>query len=329
MHVTKPRVFITRRLPEKALQRVQQACETDVWGDEMPPNPTELLQGMRGINGLLCLLTDGIDGEVMDAAPALKVISNCAVGVDNIDLRAAAIRRIPVGNTPDVLTDATADMAFALMLAAARRIVEGVNYVRAGKWRTWHLQLLLGADLQGATLGIIGFGRIGKAVARRAQGFGLHVIYHDPTVAGAEGARSVDLETLLKTSDFISLHVPLTADTRHMINDATLSQMKPNCVLVNTSRGPIVDHAALCRALDSHRIFAAALDVTEPEPLDPDHPLLSLDNCIIVPHLGSASQRTREQMAMLAVDNLLAGLSGERLPHCANPEVYEGPAPGT
>lgn len=281
-----------------------------------------MLEHIAGVQGLLAVLTDQIDAEVMDAAPQLKVISNCAVGVDNIDVAAATARKIPVGNTPDVLTDATADMAFALLLAAARRIVEGADFVRAGKWKTWDLSLLLGRDLVGATLGIIGFGRIGRAVAKRAAGFGMRVIYHDPSAVTEYGATAVDLETLLRESDFISLHVPLTADTRHMISARALDSMKPGAVLVNTSRGPIVDPMALYSALKSRRIFAAALDVTEPEPLNADSPLLALDNCIIVPHLGSASERTREQMALLASQNLIAGLKGHVLPHCVNPEVY-------
>jgi len=253
----------------------------------------------------------------------LKVISNCAVGVDNIDLNAATARMIPVGNTPEVLTDATADLAFALLLAAARNIVPAVEYVRAGKWKTWNLQLLLGADLRGRTLGIIGFGRIGRAVARRAGGFGMRVIYFDPSSADTDEAEPVDLAALLWESDFISLHVPLTNDTLHLVNEETLGRMKPTAVLINTSRGPVVDHDALYRSLKDHRIFAAALDVTEPEPLNMDSPLLQLDNCIVVPHLGSASKWTRDEMARLAAENLLAGLLGSRLPHCVNPEVYD------
>ena len=301
---------------------IREFCNADVWPLDLPPARDELLRRAREVEGLLSLLTDSVDAELIGLAPNLKVISNCAVGVDNVDLAAATHRGIPVGNTPDVLTDATADMAFALLLAAARRIVEGVAYVRAGKWKTWNLQLLLGADLGGATLGIIGFGRIGKAVARRAQGFGLRIVYSDPMTSPALGAELTDLESLLSESDFVSLHVPLTSKTRHMINASTLAKMKPNAILINTSRGPVIDHAALREALQEGRIGAAALDVTEPEPLEPDDPLLKLDNCIVVPHLGSASKRTREQMAMLAANNLLAGLRGERLPHCVNPEVY-------
>jgi glyoxylate reductase len=275
------------------------------------------------VEGLISLLTDSIDADIIGAATGLKVISNCAVGVDNVDIAAANRRRIPVGNTPDVLTDATADMAFALLLAAARRVVEGDRYVKRGNWTTWNLRLLLGTDLAGSTLGIIGFGRIGQAVARRAQGFGLRVIYFDPTAQPDNAAQPVSLDDLLRESDFVTLHVPLTADTRHMINQQTLARMKSNAVLINTSRGPVVDHAALYDALRSHGIFAAGLDVTEPEPLNADNPLLALENCIVLPHLGSASERTREQMASLAAGNLIAGLKGERLPHCVNPQVYE------
>jgi glyoxylate reductase len=301
---------------------VQDFCDADVWPLDMPPSHEDLLERVVEVDGLLSLLTEKIDSLIMDAAPRLRVISNCAVGVDNVDVAAATVRRIPVGNTPEVLTDATADMAFALLLSAARRIVEGVHYVRAGQWKTWGLRELLGADLAGATLGIIGFGRIGKAVAKRASGFGMRIIYHDPPVPPDLGAVPVDLDQLLRESDFVSLHVPLTSKTHHMINEVTLRKMKPGAVLVNTARGPIVDLDALYLALKSGHIFAAGLDVTEPEPINGDNPLLKLDNCIIVPHLGSASQWTREQMGILAAENLIAGLKGEQLPHCVNPEVY-------
>jgi glyoxylate reductase len=315
-------VFVTRLLPEAALQVVTEACDAEVWPVDVPPSRGDLLQRVRGTEGLLSLLTDRIDAEVMDAAGRLRVISNCAVGVDNVDVAEATRRGIPVGNTPGVLTDATADMTFALLLAAARHVVEGVNYVRDGRWNTWNLQLFLGADLAGATLGLIGFGRIGRAVAQRAQGFGLRVLFHNPVSTPASGAQASDLDTVLRESDFVSLHVPLTEATRHMINRDTLGLMRSTAILVNTARGPIVDHAALLDSLREGRLRAAALDVTEPEPLPADHPLLALDNCIVVPHLGSASSRTREQMANLAAQNLVAGLSGHRLPHCVNPEVY-------
>ncbi len=318
----KPKVFVTRKIPEKGLSIVRDFCDADIWPGDLPPARDDLLKRLEQVDGLLSLLTDRIDGPAMDVSPKLKVISNMAVGVDNVDLAAATARKIPVGNTPGAMTEATADLTFALMMAAARRVVEGERYVREGKWKTWSPQLLLGADFSGATWGIIGFGRIGQAVARRAQGFDLHVIYHDPAASPAFGAQPSDLESLLRTSDFISLHVPLTPETHHMINGRTLSQMKPGVVLVNTSRGPVVDPEALYNALKTNQIFAAGLDVTEPEPLPADHPLLQLSNCIIIPHLGSASKRTRDRMAILAAHNLIAGLKDERLPNCVNPEVY-------
>jgi len=302
---------------------IEEACDADIWPSDLPPPRRALLDRVRDVDGVVSLLTDPIDAAVIEAAPRLRVVSNCAVGVDNVDVQAATRRNIPVGNTPDVLTDATADLAFALLLAAARRIVEGVQYVKDGKWQTWNLQLLLGADLAGATLGIVGFGRIGRAVARRAQGFGLRVLYCDPGAEAALGAIPTDLDTLLRESDFVSLHVPLTPATHHMINAGSLGKMKPGAILVNTARGPIVDHKALHETLQSGRIAAAALDVTEPEPLSADSPLLRLENCIVLPHLGSASKWTREQMALLAARNLLAGVQGRRLPHCVNPEVYQ------
>jgi glyoxylate reductase len=320
-----PKVFVTRIIPEAGLSLVLQACAAEVWQDELPPTREELLNHVRGVQGLLCLLTDRIDGEVMDAAgPGLKVISNHAVGYDNIDVPAATRRRLPVGNTPGILTDATADFAFALLMAAARRVVEGDRFVHAGKWQTWGPSLLLGADFNGATLGLVGFGRIGQAVAKRALGFGLRVIYADPSASPdpALPARQVDLDTLLSQADFISLHVPLTAETRHLVNPLTLGKMKPNAVLVNTSRGAVVDQAALYQALKERRIFAAALDVTDPEPLPLDSPLLELDNLVIAPHIASASFTTRSSMARMAAENLIAGLRGERLPSCVNPEVY-------
>jgi glyoxylate reductase len=323
----KPRVFVTRIILESGLTLVQDFCEAEVWPDELPPSRQEIMRGVRGMEGLLCLLTDRIDAGIMDAAGAkLKVISNHAVGVDNVDLAAATARSIPVGNTPGILTDATADMAFALLLAAARRVVEGDRLVKAGGWKTWGPGFLLGADLAGATLGIVGFGRIGRAVARRASGFGMRILFTDPSQVTPEpgiDATQVDLDTLLKAADFVSLHIPLTNETRGLINAGTLNLMKSTAVLVNTSRGPVVDQEALYAALSEKRIFAAALDVTVPEPLPADHPLLSLENCIVVPHIASASWQSRQRMSRMAAENLIAGLKGERLPHCANPEVYE------
>lgn len=322
----KPKVFVTRIIPDKGLDIVREFCDVDLWGEELPPSREDILKRAQGIDGLLCLLTDKIDGEVMDAAgEQLKVISNHAVGFDNIDVPAASARKIPVGNTPDVLTDATADFAFSLLMAAGRRLLEADRYIRDGKWKTWGPITLLGAEMKGATLGLVGFGRIGQAMARRAAGFDMGVIYYDPNEKKSRTdvhATRVDFETLLHESDFISLHTPLTPDTRHMIDSYALSKMKPSVVLVNTSRGPVVDMVALYEALKEHRIFAAGLDVTEPEPLPLDHPLLTLDNVVIAPHIASAGVATRDKMSWMAARNLIAGLKGERLPNCVNPQVY-------
>jgi len=329
----KPKVFVTRTIRDKGLDLIKEYCEADIWTDELPPIRQALLERVRGVDGLLCLLTDRIDAEVMEAAGAgLRVISNHAVGYDNIDVAAANERAIPVGNTPGVLTDATADMTFALMMAAGRRVVEAEKFLRAGKWKTWGPSMLLGVDFVGATLGIIGFGRIGQAVARRAAGFDMRVLYYDPNVKPADlssekkgmlPAVGIDLDTLLRDSDFISLHVPLTPQTRHLVNAEFLEKLKPKAVLVNTSRGGVVDQDALYQTLKAGRIFAAALDVTDPEPLPLDSPLFELDNCTILPHIASASVQSRDMMAYLSAENLIAGLRGKRLPHCVNPEVYK------
>lgn len=318
------KIFVSRIIPDRGLNLLKEHFpDLELWPGDLPPSRDELLDHVRGVDGLLCLLTDRIDAELMDAAgPQLKVISSMSVGVDHVQVVAATERGIPVGNTPGVLTDATADMTFALLFAAARRVVEGEKYVRNGLWKTWNPKLLLGADFSGATLGIVGFGRIGQAVARRAAGFNMRVIYHDPTAEPMYQAQPVDLETLLRESDFVSLHVPLTSQTRNLVNADFLSRMKPGAILVNTARGGVVDQSALYSALKDRTIFAAALDVTDPEPLPPDHPLLELENCLIVPHLGSASQRTRDMMSLLAAQNLIAGLNSEQLPHCVNPDVY-------
>ena len=275
------------------------------------------------------MLTDKIDAAVMDAAGSgLKVISNYAVGYDNIDIPEATRRGIAVGNTPGVLTEATADHTFALLMAAARRVAEGDRQVRAGGWRTWEPMGLLGADIHGATLGLVGFGRIGQAMARRAAGFGMKVLYHDPQYQGKEpapgNAAAASLEKVLAESDFVSIHVPLTDQTRRMFNQTAFDQMKTGAILINTSRGGVVDQDALYDALKSGRLAAAGIDVTEPEPLPKDSPLLTLDNLVITPHIASASRSTRERMAVMAAENLLAGIKGERLPNPVNPEVYRG-----
>jgi len=325
---TRPRVFVARRIPDAGLDPIVEACSADVWEDELPPPREELLRRVAGCDGVLTLLTDRVDDAFLDAAgPGLRVVSNYAVGYDNVDVPACTGRGIPVGNTPGVLTETTADLAWALLMAAGRRVAEGDRYVRAGRWRTWGPQLLLGSDVHGATLGIVGLGRIGQAVARRAAGFGMTVLYWsrsraEPGIEREFGATFIELDELLARSDFVTLHVSLNDETRHLIDAAALARMKPSAVLVNTARGPVVDQAALAEALRDRTIAAAGLDVTDPEPIASDDPLLQLENCLVVPHIASASYATRGKMAEMAAANLLAGLRGERLPNPVNPEVY-------
>jgi len=320
-----PKVFITRTLPQPALDLILPVCDAHVWRDELPPPREVLLEHARECEGLLTLLTDKIDAALMDHAPKLKVISNCAVGFDNIDVPAATQRGIAVGNTPGVLTETTADFAFALLLAAARRVSEAERYTRAARWKTWGLTVLLGQDVFGATLGLLGLGRIGAAVAQRARGFDMRVLYYDPTrrpdLEQQLGIVYADLDTVVRQADFLSVHTPLTEATRHLVNADLLRRMKKTAILINTARGPIVDQAALYVALRDGVIAGAALDVTDPEPIAPDDPLLTLENCLITPHIASASVATRTKMATLAAENLLAGVRGERLPHPVNPEV--------
>ncbi len=325
----RPKVFVTRLIPEVGLEMLAGVCQADVWQEELPPEPSVLLERVRDVEGILSLLTDKIDASVLDAAgPKLKVISNYAVGFDNVDTAEATRRRIPVGNTPGVLTDTTADFAFALLMAAARRVVEGDKFTRAGRWKTWGPRLLLGQDITGATLGIIGLGRIGAGMAKRAQGFDMRVLYYNPDCldddpySGEVSAECVDLDTLYAEADFVSIHTPLAEATHHLINAEAFRKMKPTAILINTARGPVVDPDALYHALARGQIAGAALDVTEPEPIPLDSPLLKLENVIIAPHIGSASVATRDKMATMAAANLIAGIKGERLPHCVNPEVY-------
>jgi glyoxylate reductase len=310
------RVYVTRALPGGALDRLGERHEVEVWPEPLPPPASELAARVRDADGLLAMLTDRIDAELLRDAPRLRAIANFAVGTDNVDLDAATAAGIPVGNTPGVLTEATADLAFALLLAAARHLSAAEDAVRAGEWVTWMPGAFLGRDVGGATLGIVGYGRIGQAVARRAEGFGMEVLHHSR-------AGGVPLEELLERSDYVSLHAPLTPDTRGLIGAAELRRMKPTAILVNTARGELVDTEALEKALQTGEIGGAALDVTDPEPLPADHPLLGAPNVLVVPHIGSATHATRAKMADMAVDNLLAALDGERMPHCANPEVYE------
>jgi glyoxylate reductase len=303
------RCFVTRELPGSALERLAEAHQVEVWPGRLPPTPEELLEHVRDVQGLLSLLSDRIDAELLSQAPRLKAISNYAVGYDNIDLKAAAARGIPVGHTPDVLTDATADLTFALLLAAARRLPEGIEEVRAGGSVTWEPAHNLGTDVHGATLGIIGFGRIGRAVAKRAEGFSMNVM------TTSSESHPATFEELLANSDFVSIHCPLTPATHHLIDAEALALMQPTAILINTARGPIVDQIALAQALHDGVIAGAALDVTDPEPLPPDDPLLKAPNLIVLPHIGSATRATRERMADLAVNNLLAALAGQPMPH--------------
>jgi glyoxylate reductase len=302
------RVFVTRVLPFPALERLRAAHEVDEWPGELPPPPAGLRAHASGAEGLLTLITDRVDEGLLDAAPRLRAIANMAVGTDNIDVEAAAARGIAVGNTPDVLTDAATDLTFALLLALARRIVPGAEKVRAGAWRTWEPAADLGADLTGATLGIVGWGRIGRAVARRAEGFGMEIVH-------SSRSSGVPLDELLARADVVSLHTPLTPETTHLIDSAALARMKTTALLVNSARGGVVDQDALRAALHAGEIAGAALDVTDPEPLPPDHPLLDAPNLLVVPHVGSATVRTRARMAEMAVENLLAALDGRPMPH--------------
>jgi glyoxylate reductase len=354
-----PKVVVTRRLPPKAWNQLRAQADLVCWEQDCPVSREWLLDHLTDAEGLYCLLTDRIDREVLQFGKRLRVISTMAVGYDHIDVGECTTRGIAVGHTPGILTETTADLTFALLLAAARRIVEGSEYVRQGRWITWSPDLLLGQDVYGATLGIVGFGRIGQAVARRAQGFQMKVLAvrsphgvpgslqasmsstpvippaatHKPhrEVASLKthhqeswdsSLQYVDLQEALTRSDFVSLHVPLTPHTNHLIGEAEFRLMKPSSILINTARGAVVDTDALYQALANARIGGAALDVTDPEPFPASHPLLTLPNCLIIPHLGSASVATRTRMACMAAENIVAGLRGDVLPHCVNPEVY-------
>jgi len=307
---------------------IAEVTEMEVWRDELPPPYAVLLDKVKDVDGLLLMLSDRVDGTLLDGAPKLKVISNLAVGYDNIDIEEATKRGIPVGNTPGVLTETTADMAFALLMAAARRVVEADRHVRKRLWKTWGPMIFLGQDIHNATLGIVGLGRIGIEVAKRAKGFGMNVLYHD-IVRNKEAERQLgikyvsELNEIISKSDFISVHVPLLPETHHLIGASEFALMKPTAVFINTSRGPVVDQRALYEALSAEKIFAAGIDVTEIEPISPDDPLLTLENVVITPHIASASVHTRRNMAIMAAENLLAGLRGEVLPNCVNPKVTQ------
>ncbi|MBS7606133.1 MAG: glyoxylate reductase [Candidatus Bathyarchaeia archaeon] len=324
----RPKVYVTREIPERGLKKIMEHFDTEVWPEYSPPPKKIIIEKAKNVDALVTLLTDKIDAEVFDAAPNLKIVAQMAVGYDNIDVEEATRRGIYVTNTPGVLTETTADLAWALLMAIARRIVEADKYIREGKWRVaWHPMMLLGRDVYGATLGIIGAGRIGMAVARRAKGFNMRILYYDivrrPELEKDIGAEYVDLDTLLSQSDFITIHVPLTKDTYHMINAEKLRLVKKTAFIINTSRGQVIDEKALYEALKEGRIAGAALDVFEEEPIPMDNPLLKLDNVVLTPHIGSASHETRSKMAEMVADNLIAFFEGRVPPNLVNPEVMK------
>jgi glyoxylate reductase len=321
-----PLVLVTHTLPEGWLDTLEGRCRMLVGPVDADRLSPDLERSLPEAEGLYCLLTIKVDETLLNRAPKLKVVSNMAVGVDNIDLSTCTERGIPVGNTPDVLTDGTADLAFALLLSAARGLPGASQDAREGRWKTWSPTGWLGKDLKGAALGIVGLGKIGRAVAERGRAFGMTIIYTDPVqqpeFEDRFNAKCLPLEELLQEADFVSLHIPLTPQTRHLMNKRTLRLMKPDAILINTARGPIVNMEDLATALKENWLHGAALDVTDPEPLPTDHPLFQLPNCLITPHIGSATWNTRRAMAERACINLLAGLNGEKIPFCVNPEVY-------
>jgi glyoxylate reductase len=319
-----PKIFVTRRINSQALERLGQFANVFVREEDFPPNEAELILAAQENQGLVTMLTDPITERVIEAGKDhLQLISQMAVGIDNIAIAKATEAGIPVGHTPGILTEATADHTWALLMAAARRIGEADRSVRKGFWQPWGPDVFCGVDIYGSTLGIIGFGRIGQAVAKRATGFGMKVVYYDQHSQKTKDRNiSVSLDELLSISDFVSLHVYLSPATLHMIGKEQFKKMKPNAILVNTSRGSVVDPAALYWALKNQVIMAAGIDVYEPEPISPEDPNLKLENLVITPHIASATTETRKKMAMVVVENVIAGLEGKQLPYCANPDVY-------
>lgn len=323
--MSRPRVYVTRKLPQTALDIISAECDMEVNQYDRVLNKEELFEAVKGIDGLLCLLTDTIDGDLLDVNPDLKVIANYAVGYNNIDIKACTKRGIPVSNTPGVLTDTTADFAWALLMATARRLVEADRFTRAGKYKGWGPMMFLGGDIYGKTLGVIGMGRIGQSFAKRAKGFDMNVIYYDAFRRTLEeekelGIKYRELSDLLKEADFVSLHVPLIPETEHLIGERELKSMKKTAYLINTARGPILDEKALVAALKNDEIAGAGLDVYEDEP-ELASGLVELDNVTLAPHIASASVETRTKMAVMAAENLLAGLKGQDMPNIINKEV--------
>lgn len=319
------KVFVTHELPGRRIHELSEHCAVNVWLGPGLLSAESLREELAGCQGLVCLLTDRVDRDLLDAMPELQFVSSMAVGVDHIDVAALTARGIPLGYTPGVLTETTADTAFALLLAAARRITEADRFVRQGEWRRenrWSPDFFTGKEVSGATLGIIGLGEIGQAVARRAAAFGMKVVAWNRSPKDVPGVEQLTLEALLARSDFVSVHVALTAETRCLLGAAEIAAMQPGAVLVNTARGGIVDEQALAVALASGALYAAGIDVFAEEPVPVDNPLLALPNVVLAPHIGSATTRTRERMADIAAANAIAALQGQAMPHCANPEVY-------
>jgi glyoxylate reductase len=326
--VPKPKVYVTRGLPERGLKIIMERFDAEVWPEYAPPPKKTIIEKAKDVDALATLLSDKIDAEVFDAAPKLKMIAQLAVGFDNVDVQEATKRGIYVSNTPEVLTDTTADFAWTLLMALARRVVEADKYVRMGKWKVgWHPAMLQGRDVYGATMGIVGAGRIGYAVAKRATGFSMKILFYDviprPEMEKDFGAKKVDLDELLKQSDFVSVHVPLMKETHHLINAEKLRLMKKTAYLINNSRGPVVDEKALYEALNEGRIAGAGLDVFEQEPTSLANPLLKLDNVVVAPHISSASYETRSKMAEMVADNLIAFFEGKKPPNLINPDVLK------
>jgi len=324
----KQKVYVTREIPERGLKIIMERFEAEVWPEYGPPPKEVIIEKVRNVDAIVSLLSDKIDAEVFDAAPKLKIVAQMAVGFDNIDVKLATKRGICVTNTPEVLTETTADFAWALLMAVARRVVEADRYVRTGKWKvSWHPSMLLGRDVHGATIGIVGAGRIGSSVAKRAKGFNMKILYYDvvsrPELEKELSAKSVDLDTLFKESDFISIHVPLTKQTYHMINEEKLRLMKKTAYVINNSRGSVIDEKALYRALKEEWIAGAGLDVFEREPTQLNNPLLKLDNVVVAPHISSSSHETRSRMAEMVAENLIAFFEGRIPPNLVNPEVLK------
>jgi len=324
----KPRVYVTRQIFPDALDLIEKFAELELWPDDEPPSPEQLMEAMSNVDGAIINVMDRIDAPLLDAAPKLRVLSQVAAGLDNIDIPEATKRDIMVGYTPGVLAKSTADLAFALLLAVARRVVESDKWVREGNWKISHHPMFwLGSEVNGSTLGILGLGGIGLQMAKRGLGFDMKILYHSRTrkrdLEKEYGLKYASFKRVLAESDFLSIHVPLTPQTNHFIGEKQLQMMKPSSILVNLSRGPVVDTDALHQALTNGTIAGAGLDVFDPEPVPTDHPILGLDNVVVLPHIGSASNRSRRDMHLLAARNLVAGLNRDRLEECANPEVYE------